>query len=85
MFVQIAAEQFGTNYRSTVTTSVPNLVRGATIPMTLAFKALIPSLGVISSGLVVGFTVLIIAVIATLKLPETFHRELDYYESVHAS
>jgi predicted MFS family arabinose efflux permease len=80
MFVQIAAEQFGTNYRATVTTSVPNLVRGATIPMSMAFKALIPALGVIGSGLTVGFTVVIIAVIATLRLPETFHRELDYYE-----
>jgi MFS family permease len=82
MFVQIAAEQFGTNYRSTVTTSVPNLVRGATIPMSMAFKALIPGLGVIGSGLTVGFTVLAIAIVATLKLPETFHREMDYYEEV---
>ena len=82
MFVQIAAEQFGTNYRSTVTTSVPNLVRGATIPMSMAFKALIPAFGVIGSGLSVGFTVLVIAVIATLKLPETFHRDLDFYEKV---
>jgi len=50
--------------------------------MSMAFKALIPVLGVIGAGLTVGFTVLAIAVIATLKLPETFHRELDYYESV---
>jgi len=82
MFVQIAAEQFGTNYRSTVTTSVPNLVRGATIPMSMAFKALIPAFGVIGSGLTVGFTVLVIAVVATLKLPETFHRDLDYHEEI---
>jgi len=82
MFVQIAAEQFGTNFRATVTTSVPNLVRGSTIPMTMAFKALIPGLGVIGSGLTVGFTVLGIAILATWLLEETFHRELDYYERV---
>jgi putative MFS transporter len=82
MFVQIAAEQFGTNFRATVTTSVPNLVRGSTIPMTMAFKALIPGMGVIGSGLIVGFTVLAIAFVATWLLEETFHRELDYYESV---
>ena len=82
MFVQIAAEQFGTNYRATVTTSVPNLVRGATIPMTMTFQALIPHFGVIGAALLLGFTVLVIAVAATLALPETFHRDLDYEEIV---
>jgi MFS transporter, putative metabolite:H+ symporter len=82
MFVQIASEQFGTNYRATVTTSVPNLVRGSTILMTTAFKALIPAVGVIGSGLTVGFTVIVIAVIATIRLEETFHRELDFNEAV---
>ncbi len=82
MFVQIAAEQFGTNYRATVTTSVSNLVRGSTIVMTQAFKAMIPGIGVIASGLTVGFTVLAIAIVATWMLEETFHRELDYNEPV---
>ena len=82
MFVQIAAEQFGTNFRATVTTSVPNLVRGSTIPMTSAFRALIPGVGVIAAGLWVGFIVLTIAIIATWMLQETFHRELDYNEPV---
>lgn len=82
MFMQIAAEQFGTNYRATVTTSVPNLVRGSTIPMTMAFKGLIPGMGVIGAGMAVGFTVLGIAIVATWMLQETFHRELDYNEPV---
>jgi putative MFS transporter len=81
-FVQIAAEQFGTNYRATVTTSVPNLVRGSTIPMTVAFQWLLPTLGVIGAGLCVGFTVLAVAVVAILALQETFHRDLDYEEAV---
>jgi MFS family permease len=81
MFVQIAAEQFGTNYRATVTTSVSNLVRGSTILMTRAFKGMIPSMGVIASGLTVGFTVIAIAIVATWMLKETFHREMDYNES----
>jgi len=34
-----AAEQFGTNMRSTVTTLVPNLVRAAVIPITLSSRA----------------------------------------------
>ncbi|MEA3150473.1 MAG: hypothetical protein QOD56_1412 [Gammaproteobacteria bacterium] len=82
MFVQIAAELFGTNYRATVATSVPNLVRGAVIPMTVGFQALLPVLGVVSAGLWVGYAVLAVAIAAILALPETFHRELDYEELV---
>jgi MFS transporter, putative metabolite:H+ symporter len=40
LFVTIAAEQFGTNLRSTVTTSVPNFIRGTIVPLTLLFKFL---------------------------------------------
>ena len=81
MFVQIAAELFGTNFRATVTTGVPNLVRAAVIPMTMGFQALLPGFGVMSAGLWVGYAVLAIAVAAVLALPETFHRELDYQET----
>ena len=45
VFMANASEQFGTNLRATVTTTVPNFVRGAVVPMTLAFGALRPSLG----------------------------------------
>ncbi len=40
LFVTIGAEQFGTNIRATVTTTVPNFVRGAVPLMTLSFVAL---------------------------------------------
>jgi putative MFS transporter len=40
VFATIAAEQFGTNIRATVATTVPNFVRGATVPLTLAFNHL---------------------------------------------
>src|SRR5262249_30167962 len=52
MFVQVGAEQFGTNIRATAATSVPNVVRGLTIPMTTAFRAIIPAFGVTGAGLV---------------------------------
>ena len=39
-FVTIAAEQFGTNIRATVATTVPNFARGALVPITLLFQAL---------------------------------------------
>ena len=39
VFVTIASEQFGTNIRSTVTTTVPNFVRGAVVPLTFFFSS----------------------------------------------
>ena len=45
VFVTVASEQFGTNVRATATTTAPNFVRGAVVPLTLAFSALKPSLG----------------------------------------
>lgn len=81
MFVQIAAEQFGTNIRSTVTTSVPNFVRGAVIPLTEGFKYLVPTLGVVQSSVAVGSLSFAIALAALWALKETFHLDLNYNEA----
>lgn len=79
-FVTIASEQFGTNLRATVTTTVPNFVRGSLVLATLSFTALKGSLGIINSALVVGFVSLAIALIALYQLKETFGKDLDYLE-----
>ncbi|SMO45327.1 MFS transporter [Solitalea koreensis] len=81
VFVTMGAEQFGTNLRATVATSVPNFVRGSVVLVTLAFKALISSVGVINSGLIVGCTTIFIAYIALWNLEETYGKDLDYVES----
>lgn len=81
MFVQIAAEQFGTNIRSTVTTSVPNFVRGAVIPLTGSFKYLSGQYSVLQAAVTVGTVAFAIALIALFSLDETFHKDLDYHES----
>lgn len=80
IFVTIASEQFGTNIRSTVTTTVPNFVRGAVVPITLGFSALAPSLGNIWSAAVVGIICMGLAMIAILSVKETFGKDLDYFE-----
>jgi MFS transporter, putative metabolite:H+ symporter len=80
MFVQVGAEQFGTNIRATAATTVPNFVRGLTIPITAAFRALIPTFGVTGSGLVVMTAVFALAFASLLSVKETFHAELDYIE-----
>jgi MFS family permease len=82
VFVTIASEQFGTNLRATVTTTVPNFVRGGVVPMTIAFQYLTMQTGIIYSALIVGFVAIIIAVISSLKLEETYGKELDYLEII---
>lgn len=82
LFVTIAAEQFGTNIRATVTTTVPNFVRGAVIPITFAFKYLadLPSVGVMGSTLIVGAVCIGLALFSALSLRETFGKDLNYME-----
>ncbi|MBL7923378.1 MAG: MFS transporter [Bacteroidia bacterium] len=80
LFVTIASEQFGTNIRATVTTTVPNFVRGAVVPITLGFKTLEISIGAVQSAVVVGLACIGLAIAATLSIKETFSKDLDYLE-----
>ena len=82
LFVTIAAEQFGTNIRSTVTNTVPNFVRGSVIPITASFKALEPIIGTVGSALFVGTVCIGLATWATYKIEETFGKELNYHENL---
>lgn len=81
IFVTVAAEQFGTNLRATVATTVPNFVRGAVIPMTLLFKALKLHWGILLSIQWVGVLVFSLALTSLYFLEETFHRDLDFFET----
>jgi MFS family permease len=96
LFVTIAAEQFGTNLRATVATSVPNFIRGTVIPLTLLFKFLresisehyLPSvgaaeaekMGVIYGALIIGLATIVIAFIALQAIDETYGRDLNFEE-----
>ncbi|HEX8237055.1 MAG TPA: MFS transporter [Abditibacteriaceae bacterium] len=81
VFVTNAAEQFGTDIRATVTTTVPNFVRGAVVPITLGFNALRQtSLGILGSAAVLTFGILALGMLALSRLDETFGKELDYIE-----
>ena len=81
VFVTIASEQFGTNMRSTVTTTVPNFVQGSVVPITLAFESLRSPLGMVYSALVVGILTIAIALFALYHLTETFGKDLNYLEN----
>lgn len=80
LFCTVAAEQFGTNLRATVTISTPNFVRGAVVPLTLGFRALTPSLGLVPSAMSIGAFCLVVAFFALSRLEETFSKDLDYLE-----
>lgn len=81
VFVTIAAEQFGTNLRGTATTTVPNFVRGAVVPVTALFQALKPALGTLGSAGAVGALTLALAFGALFALDETYGKDLDFVES----
>lgn len=81
VFVTNASEQFGINIRATVTTTVPNFVRGAVVPATLMFQYLTPVTGIIYSGLIVGVLTLSIAYYSVFRLEDTFGKDLNYIET----
>lgn len=84
LFVTIAAEQFGTNIRATVTTTVPNFVRGS-LPLIILiysfFRDRLFDGDSLKSGMIVGSLLSLISLLALWKLKETFHVDLDYSET----
>ncbi|MCD6067737.1 MAG: major facilitator superfamily transport protein [Bacteroidetes bacterium] len=88
VFMSSAAELFGTNIRATATTTAPNFVRGAVIPISFGFKSLeklfVNSDGTadsVTAAIVVGAIVLVVAYISLYSLEETFHKDLNYTEN----
>jgi hypothetical protein len=80
VFITMSAEQFGTNLRATVATTAPNFVRGAMVPVTLAFQALSPSLGMRNAAALLGALSLIVAALSLRQLDETYGKDLDFVE-----
>lgn len=85
LFVTIAAEQFGTNLRSTVATTVPNFIRGTVVPLLIAFKFLRELFGgddsaVIYGALMVGVFTIGVAIVALQGIDETFGRDMNFLE-----
>jgi hypothetical protein len=87
MFVTMAAEQFGTNIRATVATTVPNMARGSLTLVSLLFTSLQPHLSpdraYFQSGWITGIVVFGIAFIALALTEETYGKDLDYVEAAN--
>lgn len=80
VFVTVAAEQFGTNLRATSTTTAPNFVRGAVVPLTASFRALQEHVSLVQSAAILGVVVMIIAFVALFGIEETYGKDLDFLE-----
>ncbi|MBY0432511.1 MAG: MFS transporter [Cyclobacteriaceae bacterium] len=85
IFVTIAAEQFGTNIRATVTTTVPNFVRGA-LPVIILlyqyFRDRIFDGNILQAGMVVGSILSVLSFAALWEMKETFTADLNYAEDI---
>lgn len=76
-----ASEQFGTNIRATVTSTVPNFVRGFTVPLSFAFLSCKESLDVVSAVQIVGTSSFIVALLGLRMIRESFGISLSYVEN----
>jgi len=82
LFVTVAAEQFGTNMRSTVATTIPNFARGATVIIVPVFQYLKgqPGLGMVGGAAIIGVVALGLAFFSASTLPDTYAKDLNYVE-----
>jgi Major Facilitator Superfamily len=94
MFVTIGAEQFGTNLRATAATTIPNMVRGALIIMTMFYTGFkvgniiifgvisipVPQIDVISAAAIVGVVCFALGFYSILTIAETHGKDLDFLE-----
>jgi MFS family permease len=80
VFVTIAAEQFGTNLRSTTASTVPNFVRGTVPLITGSFVMLKPHLNYVGAAAAVGVVCFTLALVSLHGLRETHGLDLNYLE-----
>lgn len=81
IMVTIAAESFGTNIRATVTTTVPNFVRGSLVLITILYKGL-QHYGIekLTSVLITGLLCVTVSLLMAWFSEETYGKDLDYLE-----
>jgi sugar phosphate permease len=81
VFVTISAENFGTNLRATVATTVPNFSRGSLVPITGIFTTLTPAhFSPTTSALILTVLIYGLCYLSLWKIEETFGKDLDFLE-----
>ena len=81
IFVTIAAEQFGTNIRSTAANTIPNFVRGSVPIIMLFFGLLTDNFSDGVSALMIGLFFITLAFLSISRLKETYGKDLNYNET----
>ena len=82
VFVTATSEHFGTNLRVTVTATVTNFMRGA-VTLLIPLRILLQDtfgLTITTSLIVMGILVWLAALSATMLLPDTYGRDLQFVE-----
>jgi MFS family permease len=80
LFVTIAAEQFGTNLRATVATTVPNFVRGSILIMTPLFLLFKGQYGILLGTGLLALLAIGVSLLGLWKMEETFGKDLNFLE-----
>lgn len=80
IFVQVAAEQFGTNMRATATTAITNFGRATLVPLSMLFMYFKADYGLMGTGLSIGILTIVLSIVPLFYLKETFHTNLDYID-----
>jgi MFS transporter, putative metabolite:H+ symporter len=80
LFVTMAAEQFGTNLRSTATTTAPNMVRGSLPLMLIFFNWFQGFTTYINAAIWLGIIVMAVSISAAYFTKETFGKDLNFVE-----
>ena len=80
VLITSACEQFGTNLRSTVTSVVPNFIRGSTVPLSFLFLTFKEQFGIVSSVQIVSCISFAIALVGLKVIRESFGIPLSYIE-----
>lgn len=83
VFVTSASEQFGTNLRATVTTTVPNMVRGSLAILTamVTFLREQMAMNMIHAIFAVGIFSFAIAFLSLYGIKESYANDLDFIEN----
>lgn len=79
LFVINSAEQFGTNFRATASTIIPNLVRGSVVPISISFQYFNSLWGnEVYSAYLIGFLCFLLALYGNYKIKDGFHNDLNF-------
>lgn len=82
LLITFTAEQVGTNIRSTLATSVPNIIRSMFIPISILLTFLQPKYGTSATVLVIGLGTVALALLGNSLLRETWGTDLAFVERV---